>query len=63
MKNDGIAQGFFLQTVGSQLFPWTAYPPVTTFSHERCASSPVRGFLLWGGVRLEGRTELDTQTH
>ena len=32
MKNDGIAQGFFLQTVGLQLFPWTAYPPVTTFS-------------------------------
>ena len=25
---------------------------------------PVRGFfILWGGVRLEGRTGLDTQTH
>jgi len=48
MKNDGIAQGFFSQTVGLQLFPWTAYPPTPTFSHEQAFRLPGAWVLFYG---------------
>ena len=59
MQVKDLPQGFSCEPMGSQIFPWIARTPSTTFSHEwNFSSYLVRGVFLWGIVCLEGRTGL-----